>query len=54
MLLANIEYDDYDCLIQLCDAIAKDDGIVSLEERMNDVKKDMDIIRRKNGTGTFG
>lgn len=39
VLLADIEYDDYDCLIQLCDAIAKADGIVPLEERMNDVKK---------------
>ena len=37
-LLAGIEYNDYDFLIQLCDAIAKADGIVSLEERMNDVK----------------
>lgn len=36
--LAGIEYNDYDFLIQLCDAIAKADGIVSLEERMNDVK----------------
>lgn len=38
ILLAEIEYDDYDYLIQLCDAVAKADGIVSLEERMNDVK----------------
>lgn len=37
-LLAGMEYNDYDYLIQLCDAIAKADGIVSLEERMNDVK----------------
>lgn len=37
-LLAGMEYNDYDRLIQLCDAIAKADGIVSLEERMNDVK----------------
>ncbi len=38
MLLEEAEYDDYDYLIQLCDSIAKADGIVSLEERMNDVK----------------
>ncbi len=38
MLLEELEYDDYDYLIQLCDAVAKADGIVSLEERMNDVK----------------
>lgn len=37
-LLEEMEYDDYDYLIQLCDSIAKADGIVSLEERMNDVK----------------
>lgn len=37
-LLDKMEYDDYDYLIQLCDSIAKADGIVSLEERMNDVK----------------
>lgn len=37
-LLAEKEYNDYDYLIQLCDGIAKADGIVSLEERMNDVK----------------
>lgn len=38
-LLAGISFNDYDYLIQLCDSIAKADGIVSLEERMNDVKK---------------
>lgn len=38
ILLKETEYDDYDYLIQLCDAFAKADGIVSLEERMNDVK----------------
>lgn len=37
-LLANTELDDYDYLIQLCDSVAKADGIVSLQERMNDVK----------------
>lgn len=37
-LLAGMEYNDYDCLIQLCDSLAKADGIVSVEERMNDVK----------------
>lgn len=37
-LLEEMAYDDYDYLIQLCDSIAKADGIVSLEERMNDVK----------------
>lgn len=37
-LLSQIEYDDYDLLIQLCDSIATGDGVVSLEERMNDVR----------------
>lgn len=37
-LLSETTFDDYDYLIQLCDSIAKADGIVSLEERMNDVK----------------
>ena len=32
------EYDEYDYLIQLCDAIATAEGIVPLNERMNDVK----------------
>lgn len=36
--LTEMSFDDYDYLIQLCDAIAKADGIVPLEERMNDVK----------------
>lgn len=37
-LLSETKWNDYDYLIQLCDAIATADGIVSLEERMNDVK----------------
>ena len=37
-LLGNMEYDEYDYLIQLCDAIATAEGIVPLNERMNDVK----------------
>nr|WP_288723981.1 hypothetical protein [uncultured Sellimonas sp.] len=37
-MLETMEYDDYDYLIQLCDSIAVADGIVTLEERMNDVK----------------
>ena len=38
-LLAAAECDDYDRLIQLCDAIATADGIVAIEERMNGVKR---------------
>ena len=37
--LSQIVYDDYDRLIQLCDAIGASDGIVSMEERMGDVKR---------------
>lgn len=37
-LLSDVKLDEYDYLIQLCDSIAKSDGIVSLEERMQDVK----------------
>lgn len=38
-LLASYEYDDYDRLIQLCDSIVIEDGAVSLEARMLDVKR---------------
>lgn len=37
--LANIEYDDYDRLIQLCDSIGTAEGVASMEERMGDVKR---------------
>jgi len=37
-LLSATELDDYDYLIQLCDALALPDRIVPLEERMMDVK----------------
>ena len=36
--LASIEYDDYDKLVQLCDAMGSATGIVDIEERMQDVK----------------
>ena len=38
-LLSACEYDDYDRLIQLCDALASADGVVDVEARMADVKK---------------
>lgn len=37
-LLAGMVYDDYDRLIQLCDALAMAEGIVDIETRMLDVK----------------
>ena len=37
--LANISFDEYDRLIQLCDAIAGAEGVLDIEERMADVKR---------------
>ena len=37
-LLAGMVYDDYDRLIQLCDALAMAEGVVNIETRMLDVK----------------
>lgn len=36
--LNSVEYDDYDRLIQLCDALGAANGIVDIERRMQDVK----------------
>lgn len=38
-LLTEMVFDDYDRLIQLCDALASADGVVDVEERMADVKR---------------
>ncbi len=38
-MLAVVEMDDYDLLIQLCDAIAGAEGVMNIEDRMNDVKR---------------
>lgn len=32
-------YDEYDLLIQLCDCLAGAEGVLDIENRMNDVKK---------------
>ena len=37
--LAKITMDDYDWLIQLCDALAGAEGVLDIEERMGDVKR---------------
>lgn len=37
--LNQIEMDDYDRLIQLCDSIAGSEGVLDIEDRMNDVKQ---------------
>ena len=36
--LTQVTMDDYDRLIQLCDAMAGSEGVLDIEERMNDVK----------------
>jgi len=36
--LKGLEYDDYDRLIQLCDAIGTADGVAAMEDRMEDVR----------------
>ena len=36
--LESIEFDEYDKLIQLCDALAGSECILNIEDRMNDVK----------------
>lgn len=38
-VLNNVEYDDYDRLIQLCDCLAGSECVLDMEERMMDVKK---------------
>lgn len=38
-LLTEMEFDDYDRLVQLCDALASADGVVDVEQRMADVKR---------------
>lgn len=37
--LAETVMDDYDRLIQLCDSLAGNEGVLDIEERMDDVKK---------------
>ena len=38
-LLSDLEYDDYDRLIQLCDCLAGSGGVMDMEARMLDVKR---------------
>ena len=37
--LKKVSLDDYDRLIQLCDALAGSEGVLDIEERMNSVRK---------------
>jgi len=45
-LLDDLEYDDYDRLIQLCDCLAGSDGVMDMEERMADVKRRYGFYRQ--------
>ncbi|NJP39644.1 HD domain-containing protein [Oscillospiraceae bacterium HV4-5-C5C] len=37
--LAALQYDDYDRLIQLCDSVAMAEGVVSINQRLDDVER---------------
>ena len=37
--IKTIELDEYDKLIQLCDALSGSEGVLNIEDRMNDVRK---------------
>ena len=37
--LKNTELDEYDKLIQLCDALSGSEGVMNMEDRMNDVRR---------------
>jgi len=37
--LKNTELDEYDKLIQLCDAMSGSEGVMNMEDRMNDVRR---------------
>lgn len=37
--LDGVQYDDYDRLIQLCDSVGGAEGVMKIEDRMNDVKR---------------
>lgn len=46
MLLDHLVFNDYDRLIQLCDCLARSDGIMDMEARMLDVKKRYGFYRQ--------
>ena len=37
--IKSIELDEYDKLIQLCDALSGSEGVMNMEDRMNDVRR---------------
>ncbi len=48
------EYDDYDRLIQLCDALAGAEGVMDMEARMLDVKKRYGFYPQNKWDATLG
>ena len=38
-MLKNTVLDEYDKLIQLCDAMSGSEGVMNMEDRMNDVRR---------------
>lgn len=44
--LTELEFDDYDRLIQLCDCLAGADGVMDMEARMADVKRRYGFYRQ--------
>lgn len=47
--LRSVHLDEYDKLIQLSDALAGAEGVLDIELRMDDVKKDTAFIQKLNG-----
>lgn len=45
-MLNDLEFDDYDRLIQLCDCLAGADGVMDMEERMADMKRRYGFYRQ--------
>ena len=54
--LSQIEMNDYDRLIQLCDAISGGEGVMDMEERMRDVERRYGDYpeEKEKGTGCCG
>lgn len=44
--ITELEFDDYDRLIQLCDCLAGSDGVMDMEARMADVKRRYGFYRQ--------
>lgn len=51
--LEEITLDEYDKLIQLCDALAGSEGVLNMEDRMNDVKRRYGSFPQEKWDGNF-